>query len=150
MAELPSVFTADEHEPMGEFGMMPSIWYLGHIKKSEVKKTKAGTGLRLNMQVEIESSEEDNFVEEDCKYKKRLVFIGLNIQNPNTQCVEISQRELRSICDACGVGELEDSEELHDITFGFKLGVEAGTDGYDDKNVIKKYVSEDNLAEAMQ
>ena len=145
MAELPNVFTADDHEPMPEFGIMPSVWYLGHIKKSEIKKTKAGTGLRLNMQVEVESSEEDNFVEEDSKFKRRIVFIGLNIQNPNAQCVEISQRELRSICDACGIGELEDSEELHDITFGFKLGLELGTDGYDDKNIIKKYATEEAL-----
>jgi hypothetical protein len=150
MAELPSVFSADDHEPMSEFGILPSIWYLGHIRKSEVKKTKAGTGLRLNMQVEIESSEDDNFVEEECKFKKRLVFIGLNIQNPNAQCVEISQRELKSIADACGIAEIEDSDELHDITFGFKLGVEVGTDGYDDKNVIKKYVAEDKLEESMK
>jgi len=30
---------------------------------------------------------------------------------------------------------------LHDILFGFKLGVEK-SEGYDDKNVIKKYVPE--------
>ena len=147
MAELPSVFTADDHEPMSEFGIMPSVWYLGHIRKSEVKKTKAGTGLRLNMQVEVESCEEDNFIEEDSKYKKRIVFIGLNVQNPSAQAVEISQRELTSICTVCKVREIEDSEELHDISFGFKLGVETGKDGYDDKNVIKKYVTEDALNE---
>ena len=148
MAELPSVFTVDEDsERMSEFGIMPSIHYLGHIKKSEIKKTKAGTGLRLNMQVEIEGSEEDDFTLDNCKYKGRLVFIGLNIQNPNAQTVEIAQRELASICDACGVDELEDSDELHGITFGFKLGIEAGTDGYDDKNVIKKYMTEAQLNE---
>ena len=146
MAELPDVFSADDHEPMQEFGLMPSVWYLGHIKKSEIKKTKAGTGLRLNMQVEIECSEEDEFNEDESKYKGRLVFVGLNIQNPSQQAVEISQRELRSICDAVGVPEVEDSEELHDITFGFKLGVES-SEGYDDKNVIKKYVKESELNE---
>lgn len=147
MAELPDVFTADDHEPMQEFGIMPSIFYLGHVKKSEVKKTKAGTGLRLNMQVEVECSEEEGFEPEECKYKGRLVFIGLNIQNPSQKAVEISQRELRSLCDAVGVPEVEDSEELHDVTFGFKLGIEAGTDGYDDKNVIKKYMKESELME---
>ena len=148
MAELPDVFRVTEDQPrMKEFGLIPSIFYLGHIKKSEVKKTKAGTGLRLNMQVEVESSEEDNFVETESKYRGRLVFIGLNIKNPNAQTVEIAQRELTSICDACGIDELEDSEELHDITFGFKLGIDKGTDGYDDKNEIKKYITEAALNE---
>ena len=144
MAELPGVFTADENvERMKEFGLMPSIWYLGHIKKSEIKKTKAGTGLRLNMQVVIESSEADKYKDDDCEHKGRIVFIGLNIENPSTQAVEIAQRELASICDACGIDELEDSDELHDITFGFKLGIEKGNDGYEDKNVIKKYATEE-------
>lgn len=146
MAELPDVFSADDHEPMLEFGLMPNIHYLGHIKKSEVNKTKAGTGLRLNMQVEIECSEDDDFNPDNCKYKGRLVFIGLNIQNPSAKAVEISQRELRSICDAVKVPEVEDSEELHDITFGFKLGVES-SEGFDDKNIIKKYMTEDDLME---
>ena len=144
MAVLPGVFTADENvERMKEFGLMPSIWYLGHIKKSEIKKTKAGTGLRLNMQVVVESSEADKYKDDDCEHKGRIVFIGLNIENPSTQAVEIAQRELASICDACGIDELEDSDELHDITFGFKLGIEKGNDGYEDKNVIKKYATEE-------
>ena len=148
MAELPSVFAIDESTPrMKEFGLIPSIWYLGHIKKSEIKKTKAGTGLRLNMQVVVEGSEKDEFKEDECEYAGRIVFIGLNIQNPNSQTVEIAQREFTSICDACGVDEVEDSEELHDISFGFKVGIDKGSDGYDDKNEIKKYVTEKALYE---
>jgi len=134
--ELPSVFTAEEHEPMSDFSIMPNGWYLGQVSKSEIKKTKAGTGLRLNMQVVIEESKDDGE-----KYKGRIVFIGLNIQNPNPKAVEISQRELKSLCDSVNIQELEDSDELHDILFGFKLGVEK-SEGYDDKNVIKKYVPE--------
>ena len=62
--ELPDVFTADDNvERMKEFTIMPSIWYIGHIKKSEVKPTKSGTGTRLNLQVVIECSEEEGFKE---------------------------------------------------------------------------------------
>ena len=148
MAELPKVFTADDDKPrMKEFGLIPSIWYLGHIKKSEIKKTKAGTGLRMNLQVTVESSEEEGFKEDECKYKGRIIFVGLNIQNPSAQTVEIAQRELASICDATGIEELEDTEEFHDIVFGFKLGIDKGSDGYDDKNEIKKYVTESELNE---
>jgi len=143
MAELPDVFAIDDStERMSEFGLMPTDdTYLGHIKKSEIKKTKAGTGLRLNMQVEVEESK----LNEE-KYKGRLVFIGLNIKNPSEQAVAISQKELASICDAVGVEEVEDSDELHDISFGFKIKVEK-SEGYDDKNVINKYMKETDYNE---
>ena len=36
-----------------------------------------------------------------------------------------------------------------DITFGFQLGIES-SEGYDDKNVIKKYVTEDALLVAFK
>ena len=144
MAELPEVFALDDStERMSEFGLLPTEpLYLGHIKKSEIKKTKAGTGLRLNMQVEIEECKDP-----EVKCEKRLVFIGLNIKNPSEQAVAISQKELASICDAVGVEEVEDSEELHDISFGFRLKVEH-SEGYDDKNVINKYMTEEEYNKA--
>ena len=146
MAELPEVFANDDsQERMGNFDLMPvTDMYLGHIKKSEIKKNSKKTGLRLNMQVEIEESRDNGD-----KYKGRLVFIGLNIKHQNTQCEAISKKELSSICDACDVDEVEDSEELHDITFGFTLKIEE-SEGYDDKNVIKKYMTEDAYNEAVE
>ena len=151
MAELPDVFAVDDStERMSDFGLMPVQWYMGHIKKSEIKKNSKKTGLRLNMQVEITGAEDTKFDEDDLKQKGRLVFVGLNLTNPNVQCVQISKKELASICDAVGYeGELEDSDELHDITFGFQLGVES-SEGYDDKNVIKKYATEDVLMKAFK
>jgi len=142
MAELPDVFNSDEHEPMNQ--MLPiDDTYIGEIVKSEIKNTKSGNGgKRLNMQVKVIESKESGD-----KYAGRLVFIGLNIANPNSQAVEISQRELKSICDATGVESLEDSEELHGIAFGFKLKIEKGSDGYDDKVVIKKYMTEGEYKE---
>jgi len=143
MPSLPSVFAVDDKtERMSDFGLMPiDDTYLGHIKKSEIKKTKAGTGLRLNMQVEIEESKLNG---ED--YAGRLVFIGLNIKNPSDQAVAISEKELAAICDAVGLDEVAETEELHDISFGFTLKIEK-SEGYDDKNVIKKYMTEKSYDE---
>lgn len=141
MAELPDVFKADEHEKMQDFDVLPTkdILYLVEIVKSEVKKTKAGTGLRANFQLKvIESNDKD----EPEKFKGRVIFVGLNIKNPNDEAVEISQRELRSMCDACAVEELEDTDELHEIAFGVKLGIEK-SEGYPDKNTVKKYMTEE-------
>ena len=146
MAELPEVFANDDsQERMSDFGLIPiDDIYLGHIKKSEVKQNSKKTGMRLNMQVEVEESKG-----EGDKYAGRLVFIGLNLSNPNQQCVQISKKELSSICDAVGVDEVEDSEELHDISFGFKLKVES-SEGFDDKNVIAKYMTEAEYDEAVK
>lgn len=143
MAELPDVFKSDDHEAMGDFSVMPiGNLYLGEIVRSEIKKTKAGTGLRLNLQIQIIESKAD-----DEKYKGRIVFIGLNIKNPSSEAVAISQKELKSICDATGVDELEDSDELHGIVFGMKLGIEKGNDRYPDKNKVTKYITEDEYSE---
>lgn len=143
MAELPDVFKSDEHSGMIDVLPTESL-YLGEIVRSEVKKTIAGTGLRLNLQVKIIESKIDGE-----KFKGRIVFVGLNIKNPSAECVAISQRELKSICDATGVDEVEDSDELHGIPFGMKLGIDEGKDGYSDKNKVNKYMTEDeyNAAE---
>lgn len=139
MAELPDVFKSDDHEAMSDFSVMPiDDLYLGEIVRSEIKKTKAGTGLRLNLQIRIMESKN-----EGDKYRGRIIFIGLNVRNPNTECVTISQKELKSILDAVDVEEIEDSDELHEIPFGMKLGIENGNDGYPDKNKVIKYITED-------
>ncbi len=97
MAMLPKVFNSDEFEPMTDFSPIPEGWYQLEIVKSEIVPTKAKTGKRLNMQAKvIDGTEDEN------KYEGRVIFIGLNLENPNAQAVEISLRELRSICDATG------------------------------------------------
>jgi len=143
MAELPDIFKTDSIEPMADFEIMPiDKPYLGEIIKSEIKKTKAGTGLRGNFHVEILESQYSNENGDD-KYLKRRIFIGLNLKNPNPKAMEFSQRELKSMCDAMGFdGELEDTDDLHGIPFGFMLKV-SKQEGYADKNEIKKYLSPD-------
>ncbi len=145
MAMLPEVFQSDDHEPMTDFSPVPNDWYKFEITKSEIKPTKNKKGKRLNLQAKIvDGGEEKNGGEP--KYKGRIVFIGLNIQNPSVQAVEISQRELRSICDAVGVEVLEDSVELHDIPFWAKAAIEE-SEGYAPKNILKAYKSEAEYAE---
>lgn len=149
MAMLPDVFKSDNTEPMQDFEPAPADWYLCEIIKSEVKPTKAKTGKRLNFQVSIIDGGERND-DGDPKYKGKPFFIGLNVQNPSKQAVEISLRELKSICTAVGFdGDLEDTVDLHDIAFGVKLGIET-SEGYAPKNVAKKYVTEAEYNELME
>ncbi len=139
---LPTVFHAHEHETMDDYSAIPvadekgvKINFTGQIVKSEVVKTKAALddnancGRRLNMQVKI--------LEGD--HVDRVIFIGLNVANPNPVAVEISMKELRSISDACGVGEVVDSQQLHMIPFGFNMKIVPATEKYPEKNEISKY-----------
>ncbi len=143
MAELPDVFRTEDHEEMKDFEVMPiDKPYLGEVIKSEVKATKAGTGLRANFQVKIlESAYEEK--DGSDKYAGRLVFIGLNVKNPNPEAVRISQTELKSMSIAMNIdGDVEDTDEYHEIPFGFLLKV-SKSEGYPDKNEIKKYFTEE-------
>lgn len=138
MAQLPSVFNAKDNEKMGGFEPIPIDWYLAEMTKSEMKKTNAGTGRYLNCQLKVVDGE----------YKGRYVFTLLNLENPNPVAVEIAQKELASMCEACGLDEIEDSTELHGIVMAIRVGIEEGTAAYPTpKNVIKAYKAEDEMPE---
>lgn len=138
MAQLPSVFRAQDHEAMDDFTPIPANEYISQIVKSEVKDTKNKDGKRLVMQEKILEGE----------YKGRIVFIGLNIINPNSTAVEIAHKELRSICDACGKAVVENSEELHMIPHKITVGIRPANANYPEQNVIKKYEALDGSAAA--
>ena len=73
-----------------------------------------------------------------------MVFTNLNLVNPNQQAVEIAQRELASLCEACGLDEIEDSTELHGIPHYIKLAIKAADAQWPAKNIIKGYKAEDD------
>ena len=131
MAQLPSAFNAGQHDKMEDFTPIPEGERVPvMIVKSEIKDTKAGDGKRLLLWQKVQSGE----------YKGKTVFIGLNIVNPNPTAVEIAQKELASICEACGKVTITDSQELHGIQFFATVGVEE-QDGYPPRNFVKKYES---------
>ena len=105
MAQLPSVFNAKENEKMGGFEPIPAAWYLAEVTKSEMKQTNAKTGHYLTCQLKVLEGE----------YTGRYLFNLMNLDNPNPVAVEIAQKELASMCEACGLDEIEDSTELHGI-----------------------------------
>lgn len=137
MAQLPSVFNAKDSEKMGGFEPIPAGWYLAEVAKSEYKATKAKTGHYLSLQFKILDGE----------YKGRYLFNMLNLDNPNPTAVEISQKELASICEACGLDEIEDSTELHGIPVAVRVVIKDGNAGYPPKNEIKAYKAEADMPE---
>lgn len=139
MAMLPSVFNSNDHEPMSDFEPIPANLYMMEIVKSELKENSKKTGKYLSLQFKV--------IDEGGKYEGRLVFGQLNLVNPSAECVQIAQRELTSICQACGLEAIEDSTELHGIPFAAKVAIKAADGSWPAKNVIKKYYPEDEMPE---
>jgi len=137
MAQLPSVFNAKDSDKMGGFDPVPAGWYLVEIKKSEMKATKAGTGHYLSIQ----------FVILEGEFKGRYLFALLNLDNPNPIAVEIAQKELATICEACEIDEVEDSTELHGIPMAARVVIKEGSGGFPPKNEIKMYKPADDMPE---
>ncbi len=136
MAKLPKSFTADG-EGMGNFDCVPKGRYPFMIDKSEIVLTKAAKeandpdlGQMMKLNAKIIAGD----------FKGKYVFIQLNIVNSNTQTVEIANKELTSICQACGKEAIDDTDELHGIPFFGTVKVVVDEDGkYPDKNEFTKY-----------
>lgn len=138
MAQLPDVFNAKDSEKMGGFDAIPAAWYLAEITKSEMKDSASGSGEHLDFQLKVLEGE----------YEGRYLFVLLNLINQNDTAVEIARKELASICEACGVDELEDSTELHGIPMAVRVAIQPGTNLYPPKNVIKAYKAESEMPES--
>jgi hypothetical protein len=128
MANLP--FNAKD-VPADDFEPVPDNTYSAQIVRSEMKETKAKTGQYLQLNVQIL----------DEPFTGRLIFERLNLINQNEVAVKIANRTLADIVVACGLEEIEDSEELHGVEFKIKVVTEEGSGDFPPQNVIKKYMA---------
>jgi hypothetical protein len=122
-------FDANTVDPMGKFTPIPMDDYLAIITDSEMKDTKKGDGKYLLLTYEIADGE----------FKGRKIFETLNLVNSNQTAVEIAQRALSAVCRATGVLHPKDSAELHGKPLVISVGIRAGSNGFDEKNIIKGY-----------
>jgi len=128
MAEL--IFNGTNQEAMDDFSVIPVGYYNAQVVKSDVVPTKAKTGTRMNLQFKII----------DGDYKGRIIFAGYNITNPNEVAVEISRKEIKSLCDAIGKPDgIRDTTELHNIPLQIKLKIVPENGQYAAKNEISFY-----------
>jgi hypothetical protein len=121
-----------EDAPESDFEPIPAGEYACQIIQTEMKDTKAGDGQYLECRVQVV---------EDGDYQGRLLFERFNLVNPNETAVRIAQRQLKELCEAVGLLEVEDSEELHDIEFVAKVEIEPGKGDYGPQNRIKKFMA---------
>jgi len=122
-------YDASSHQPMENRDPLPDGEYRVIAIESEMKETAKKNGSYLQITWEVL----------DAEYKGRKMWSRLNLENENTQTVEIAQRELSSICRAVGVLRPKDSSELHDKPIIVRVSTEPGTGNYGPQNRIKAY-----------
>lgn len=138
MALLPDVFVPEDNEE-NPFAPIPADWYLAEIVKSSLETTKDNTGKYIALTFKV--------LEGD--YEGRLVYTNINIVNKSDTAVKIGKADLKKICMAMDfVGELEDTEDLHNHPMYIKVTVKPETANWPAKNEIKNYRSELDQADA--
>ena len=102
--------TVEASEPMGP---IPAGTYTAMMIESDKKTNKAGTGQYLFVKFQIQSGE----------YAGRKVSAFLNLWNANETAKEIAFRDMAAICQAVGVMQPNDSQDLHNIPLDIVVGV---------------------------
>lgn len=129
-------FDASKHEDMRKFEAIPAADYVARITESDTKQTKKKDGHYTSLK----------FVIDEGKFKGRVLFTNLNLDNPSEEACRIAEEELATICRACGKSGIEDSEELHDIPMTISVALKAGRNGNPPENKITFYRKLKSLA----
>ena len=131
MADLGGRFDASQGEGMEERDTLPAGTYTAQLAKADVKDAKnyVTTGNRyINLEFEVTDGER----------KGARFWSMLNLWNQNATAVQISQRELTSLCRACGKLQVSNTDELIGIPIEVKLGVKTDAQ-YGSQNTVKAY-----------
>lgn len=137
MASLGKKFDATAHDTtQTDYAELPNGIYKLEIEASDVVPTKAEDGTILKV---------TNVVLEPEDYKGRKIFNNYNIENKSAQAQEIGQKQFAALCRAIGVGEVEDSEDLHfkAYTARVALGKPSKDGQYPARAEIRRYYFED-------
>ena len=128
MASIGFAFDANSVQPSTPYEALPQGDYEVMIVDSAMESNKANTGQFLKLQLQVISGPRTNAV----------LFVRLNLINPNPKAVEIAQRDLSAICHAVGVLQVTDSAQLHNRPFIAKVTVKEDPQ-YGLSNEVKGY-----------
>ena len=121
MAKLGQAFDSGQHDDMNTgFDPMPAGEYIAQVVESEVKDTAKKTGKYIKLKFAILKGE----------FKGRFIWTNLNVVNPNPVAVEIAQKELATLCRACGKAVIQDTQELHGTPILMKIKIKPAKDDY--------------------
>jgi len=74
------------------------------------------------------------------EHAKRKIWQNFNIVNSSDKAQKIGREQVAGWARACGKPNAKDSDMLLDRPFSAVLGIEKGTGGYKDKNIIKSFL----------
>ena len=106
---------------------IPSGTYEAVVTASEMKATKNGLGMGINLTFEIVS---------EGPAKGRKVFVWINYEHPKAEAQRIGREELASLCKAVGVTDLDDTVQLHNLPLLVTIGLDKNDPT---RNVVKAY-----------
>ena len=132
MALLNLNFTQDEvkNAQSDNFAPIPAGNYVAEVNRSEVKQTRDGRGSYLSLSFKIIEGE----------FAGRLIFQNITLTNANVTAQTIGREQMAQLAGACGVLQLQDSEQLHGIPVGIRVAIETDKSGqYEPRNTIKKF-----------
>ena len=133
MAQLKQAANTEDNNETTGFSVIPEGSYQAHIIKSEWKTTKAGDGEYINIHLVILDGE----------FAGRMLFENLNMVNPNKIAEDIARKTLNSICTACKLQAVEDTDELHGIPMEVKVKVKPAQSDWPAGNSIASYLPAD-------
>ena len=112
------------------FEPVPAGEYILQVTTAELKQTKSGTGLMVNVCFDIIGPE----------YQGRKIFQNFNIRNDNTVAENIGKQQLKALTVAAGItADLRDTDQLLGATVRAGVVVKPAKDGYEASNNIKSY-----------
>ena len=106
---------------------IPSGSYEAVVTDSEMRATKNGLGMGINLTFEIVS---------EGPAKGRKVFVWINYEHPKVEAQRIGREELASLCKAVGVTDLNDTVQLHNLPLLITVGLDKNDPT---RNVVKAY-----------
>lgn len=129
MAQLPSKFSTEDKGEMNNFDALPAGEYQVKVKDSSLNVNSKKTGKYLKFIFEVTEGE----------FKGRWLFSNMNIIHTNVQAVEKAEKELATLCRACGKSSILDSDEVHGCELMVKITQTKATSQYPAGNDIKDY-----------
>ena len=118
-----------EEEPLRSFEPLAPGWYPAVINATTEETSKAGNRY---LQIEFEITASD--------VAGRRVWTNYNVWHPDTNVVEIAQRQISDLTRACGLTSVPaDSDELVGKHLDVQLKVEEGNGTYAPKNKVVAY-----------
>lgn len=125
MAKLSKRYTTDGHEPSTpDYAPLPVGWYRVRITDATLKESRSG-GEYMNVRYDVSGGDHDG----------RVVFGMITTQHRNSKAVEIGEQQILDLAAACGIVELDDTDQLVGHEIDVRLKIER-SDEYGDRNRV--------------